>query len=171
LMFAYGRIHAPRYRIEGPNGKIKIYYEVYCTDPANSGRCTNFIFGLGEESVDDVDWYTNLYHDEELKEGIITKFEHRPEVSLTNKSYDENGTLTYDVNYIPTDTTKAYPFKTKVRIEIQPWLLYHPFDKTVKSNDFFLEFFNNTQNWQGTKKTNETVDSNVSKTINRRINW
>ncbi|MDH5465333.1 MAG: hypothetical protein OEW60_06850, partial [Thiovulaceae bacterium] len=25
LMFAYGRIHAPRYRIEGPNGKIKIY--------------------------------------------------------------------------------------------------------------------------------------------------
>jgi hypothetical protein len=69
------------------------------------------------------------------------------------------------------DATLGYPFKTKTIMTPDPWLIYNRYNEDANSSSFVLEFFNSNPSWSGTTNNTGTVDSNASKTTNRRINW
>lgn len=165
LTFAYARVHAPRYRINGNSGQTKLYYEVYCD--AGAG-CSNY--NLTQESVDDVNWYINPKHTSEALFGSLLSIQSSahptvtsfPSISFSNGIKDVNATY---------DGSLKYPFKSKVLLTPDPWLIFNPFDSNATSNSYMVEFFNNNASWTGTIKATQSVDGTASKTTNRRVNW
>lgn len=173
--FYYGRSHAPRYRVEGNDGNLTIYYEVYCSTTADSaGRtCDVTTYGGGTPlangilSVDDVRWFRNELHtvaDDGNVTGVTGKtsiFDN--ELAKTNRGWPVWG-FTYTGN-------KGYPFKGTVNMTTDPWLIYHRFDENATVNTFELEFNSATGGWTGVDRSNVAVDVNASTNTNRRIEW
>lgn len=173
VTFMYGRLHAPRYRIEGAQSNINLYYEVFCDADSS---CTNGSLGvaLGTESLDDVNWYVNPAHTSEALFGSIISLSGQTHTAVTtfgNTAADVNFTQGVKTTQVVYDQTLGFPFKSKILLNTQPWLVYHRFDANATTNSMMLEFFNNNAGWSGTSKTSSNVDEKASKTTNRRINW
>ncbi len=162
--FYYGRVHAPDYRFEGNNGTATIYYEVY----SDQNKTTRNSFGInGSESVDSIDWYINTL-DNNLSEGNVTEYSSVGSVRFENNTSGTtnsanlanlaNGTETIDV------TASKLPYKDKIDMNSSSWLIYNP-------TDFLVEFFDANDNWAGQGIQGKTVDLNISKVQNQRLDW
>ena len=170
VTFFYGRAHAPRYRIEGANGNVKIYYEVYCKDANCAAE------GLLTESSDDVYWYTNTAHTLESRDGDANRTTFVGATNATQVAFDTADVMTNGIKSVPARfenfSAIGYPFKSKINMTPSPWLIYNPYNDNALTNSFMIEFYNSTTTWSGdATSTSSKVDDISSKTTNRRINW
>ncbi len=167
LYIYYGRVHAPRYRIEDSTGTTTHYYEVYCDG------CTiaDHTFALPNQllSVDDIRWYRNEEHN--LTAGVdgnVTFIQERP--SGTDKIAEgfipgSNNQAVFIYN-----ETAGYPFKSTMQMSTQNFLLFNRFNPAASTNNFELEF-NSAGNVAGKNITIKGSDANASKNTSRRIQW
>ena len=167
MIFAYGRVHAPRYRINGPLANVNIYYEVFC----QTSNCQ--AYGLTKESVDDVFWYINSNHDNELLLGDATNSPFISSVGHINFTYPPLtfvgiGTKLISATY---DEGNRYPFKSKITMTPDSWLIFNSYDENATNDYFTIEYYNTNSDWSGAVNNASTVDTNASQTTNRRINW
>ncbi len=183
ITFIYGRVHAPRYRVEcsgtgncstatSPNQPLKFYTEFYY-DAAASVEANSTLTTLSQEadrSVDSIRWYTNTQHNEG-RDGNITSVIQR---YVTTSPISRSGaTLTFTSGVAFDDfeydsSSEGYPYKATMQIISQPWLIYNRFDDSATANDFELEF--NAKKLGGA--TGGVDDSNMtSPNTSRRIRW
>ncbi len=165
--FLFGRVHAPDYRFSGNKGTAKIYYEVYCKDCNQTYRNNMNIFG--KESVDYIDWYANTLHTN-LNDGNVSVYKTLKDVkfgtsystalSTTSSNAVSNGIENINVVI---DSNKL-PYIDKIEMNATDWVTFSP-------KDFILEFQNDQKDWAGQGKLGHTIDTNVSKRSNRRLNW
>ena len=151
--FYYGRVHAPDYIFDRNNSTATIYYEVY----SDQNQTTRNSFDInGSESVDSIDWYVNTLH--VSSDGNVSQYKPLSPtiISTTHDSYT-NGKETITV------TTTKIPYKDKIDMNSSSWLIYNP-------TDFMVEFDTNGS-WAGQGIQGQTVDLNISKKQNRRLDW
>ncbi len=193
----YGREHIPRYRVNGNNAQVPIYYEFFCDDdaaaqpaPCNIATFANFpdanrsISPKALLSVDDVRWYVQLEHNVSA-DGNATSTQTRDlngdRVGEDNGRFglmdiDDNSTT---ANYVY-NGSRGYPYKATIEVVTPDWLIFSRYDgsDTVNNklapgsvvNNFELEF---TQSGgrvgKDTSGINTQTDS--ASTTNRRIQW
>lgn len=155
ITFYYGRVHAPDYNFFGTEGDATIYYEVFCND------CNKTDFNItGDESSDSINWFINTLHTN-LNEGNVTTYTPAsPTVISTNPTLST--TITNGTERIKVSTSKT-PYKDKIKFNSSPWLIFSPTD--------FIVDFKNTGQWAGEGIKGKTVDLNISKRQNRRLDW
>ena len=148
--FYYGRSHAPDQRFDENPATASILYEVYCNN------CNRATMGMNSypESSDSINWYVNNDHTA-LNQG---KFNN---VNLT--SADGTTMNTYQLNSVRLQAPKV-PHKDKIQLNSDSWLVHAP-------TDFLVEFYSDQTGWAGEGKLGATVDTNVSTTQNRRLDW
>ena len=161
INFVQGRVHAPRYRINGNDGNVTFYYEVYW-DGNVTCNLDNLFPTLPPLSVDSINWYQNTRHT--ANDGNIT--------SILKHRGSQSTVMSTKVNFKIEDLhyyeTEGYPYKTIMDINASPWLIYHRYDNNATVNPFDIEF-----NQKGTvddnapNMTNDTAEVNS----NRRIMW
>ena len=168
--FYYGRMHAPRYRINGNTGALDIYFEVYSdnADDLVANVSPGYLL-----SVDDIHWYQNtkhhLYNDQE--DGTSIR-EYIPKNASRLNDFDglTNNFVYFDQVPFTYKGNKGYPYKATIKIVPNSWLLYHRFNPSLDYNEFELEF-NRAGEAAGKKRSTIGVDSNASANTNRRIEW
>lgn len=173
--FYYGRSHAPRTRIAGPNGNATFYYEVYCFGTDASGNVCdptlrdNITGGL--LSVDDIRWFQNTSHIN-TDGNISATSQKNGLLNLNPIATPLNGFPIPQISTVPYTYSgdKGYPYKTTMNVNNSNWLIFNRFDAAATVNNFELEF-NNAAGWGGTNESNVSVDSNASINTNRRIQW
>ncbi len=165
VTFVSGRVHAPRYRVDGSDGNATIYYEVYCsTCTPNSG---NFGGTIGALSVDDINWYQNPVHNVAIDGNITNSI---PRGSYVSQSAINQTLSTTQLAYSYNEN-RGYPYKTTVDLTSNNWLIYSRFDPTATVVPFEIEFNNGGGKWVGKSKNSNSVDSNASTNTNRRLLW
>ncbi len=172
LTYYYGRVHAPRYRINDSTGTVDLYYEIYCDPNTNINPCQignptdhNVTIPNRILSIDDIRWYRNEAHTSEV-EGDIN-------ASLPPRGIDDltvNSRVAYDQATFTYDESKGYPYKTKIQVPSDSWLIYNKFDAAARVNFFELEF-NSAGSVAGKHIGVSSSDSNASINTNRRIQW
>ncbi len=175
----YGRLHAPDYRTEENSIDTPIYAEVYCDGIVTN--CTDFNISQANgwrESVDDVNWWINPYHGN--GDGNVTELNAMKRFSSFDTAIKINGLGyrdTYEHNisngsYSPkveyTGTTK--PHKVRIIVETEPWLRYHRYFSDGRVY-YDITFEGVAGSWAGIGKLGKTVETNASKSTNRRIEW
>ncbi|BBG65118.1 autotransporter protein or domain, integral membrane beta-barrel [Hydrogenimonas sp.] len=175
----YGRLHAPDYRTQESEFETPIYAEVYC-DPIEVD-CGSFgITALNgwRESVDDVNWWINPLHTG--NDGNVTALEARIRFSIPdttvmindlsqNDPYEHiisNGRYSPKIAY----TGESRPHKTRVIVTTEPWLRYHRFFTDGRVY-YDVTFEGVAGQWAGIGVLGKTVETNASKSTNRRIEW
>jgi hypothetical protein len=176
--FLYGRVHAPRYRVDcnvtGMNepctsGGLAMYFEFYSKDSNLSLRQS--LAPDVNRSKDAIYWFRNGMH--ELTDGNITSVTQRfvspVEVSVpTAATWDNtNHTELWKFQYTGKD---GYPYKAAMGIDSNHWLLYNRYDANATTNTFELEF----NAGPGTKAGQDNLgstDNDGDANTNRRIRW
>jgi len=158
----YGRVHAPDQRFDNKNGTAKVYYEVYCDD------CNKTNFNItGDESIDSINWFTNTLHGN--SDGNVSSYKSSSNVKFGTVVYSTaNPTQDNIANIINgeenvTIVAPKTPYKDKIDMNSSSWLTYNP-------SDFMVEFYGNG-NWAGQGIQGKTVDLNISKRQNKRLDW
>ncbi len=183
ITFIYGRVHAPRYRIDNNNtAKVTLFYETYCDISGGCSLLNNVITtGRAKHTSDSINWFLNDKHDEAFDGNISTQIKQErlfytnsdlvkdcnrcdtcsicgTDCSNCNKNVSKVRTLRYD-------ESKGYPYRTVMEINTSNWLIYNRYKSTIGGNRFDIEF-----NQKGTDTTG-TIDSNAAVNSNRRIMW
>lgn len=180
VLFIYGRVHAPRYRVvcdstgacgttSSPNQPLKFYMEFFYDAAGTIDANTTLSTTLASESnrsVDSVRWYKNPKHAN--SDGNITGFVQKfvspsPITAPTTVSFS-GGEGTGDFTY---DGSDGYPYKATMQINSQSWLIYNMFDGTATTNDFELEFNAKTIGSESNNTSGVTANPNTT----RRIRW
>ena len=177
LNFYYGRINAPDYTTEQNSIKTPIYVEVFCN--LDKTNCSKYGIDTNswKESVNDVNWWINPYHIQGAQ----------GQVNQIIPALDINGTkIDTDVSANPTSITSftngenrdiiinytgsTLPHKTRIFIDPDEWLKYHPFftDGKVYYN---VTFKAGGGSWSGVGNVGKTVDYNASQNQIQRIEW
>ncbi len=175
----YGRLHAPDYRTEENSINTPIYAEVYCD--AIVTNCPDFNISQANgwrESVDDVNWWINPYHgngDGDITELNATKRFSSFDTDIKINDFSTRDTNEYNIpngSYSPkieyTGTTK--PHKTRIMVGTEPWLRYHRYFTDGRVY-YDVTFEGVAGNWAGIGKLGKTVETNASRSTNRRIEW
>jgi len=154
VTFYYGRVHAPDQRFVSAIGAAQVYYEVYCDG------CNKADFNItGDESIDSINWFKNMLHDN-LNDGNVSLYDSIGSTIInptgSTNITDGNESLTLNANH-------TLPYKDKINITSSPWLIYNP-------TDFIVEFYG-AGNWAGQGIQGKTVDLNISKRQNKRLDW
>ncbi len=164
--FYYGRIHSPDYTDSDSDNTIAatLFYEVYIKNG------TDFAGIRGSESVDDVYWYVNTAHT--IQDGNITSLQSFSGTSSLNFNPGSSlnvtgGAETQNITYSGT----SFPFKDKIIISTQPWMIFNKFDPTATTEEFEVYFPGQPKDWAGIGSTGETVDLNMSGSTQQRIEW
>jgi len=172
--YYFGRLYAPRYRINGAVGTVNMFYETFCDTRAaavapSGTTCTPATFWNSPMlSPDEVSWYDNTaLH--QVADGNITAT--GPENIAFNGDFNapviaaDSKSVTY--SYAGTD----YPYKRTMRLDTANWLVFDPFNPAQTYNTFELEFHSAQGQWAGVDGSASNVDMNASATTNRRIDW
>jgi hypothetical protein len=56
-------------------------------------------------------------------------------------------------------------------INASDWLIYNKYNPSAKTNDFSVEFINNSSNWGGIHETDTTTKKSASDKTSRRTIW
>ena len=185
--FFYGRLHAPRYRVQGNDSIITLYYEVYCSpsgDSSGTPRTCDVrdykttILNNRKLSVDDIHWYVNEDHNTTF--GAVNQTVGEYGINERTGVDDEITTLIpaggtanppYENFRMVYSGDRGYPFKATMQMStLHHWLLYHPVNPAPATSDFELEF-NTAGSWQGRSPGNINVESNASVNTSRRVEW
>jgi len=165
--FYYGRLHIPDQTINGNSGTIKVYYEVYlpqgATDPASL---------RGPMSVDSIDWYVNSLHNAPTFGTILT-----PPGALIDGQrirLDALGALAAGIQSLQVSYTGTiFPYARTIGLQVNPWLLYDPYDPNV-DKAYGRIVFTQPGGWLGTSDNRDfSQDSEITpaKNENKRILW
>ena len=166
-LFYYGRVHSPDISGVSPVTAV-IRYEIYCKD------CNKTDFNItGPQSPDVAHWYENIFHDD-LTPGSVTlnapadSFVSVGDTTLAPK----NSTTILDGKETNTLTDPSAPRYYVDRIQMfgSPWLIYNPFNSTIGYNDFTITFYG-ASGWAGQGKLGETIDANISRRENKKMEW
>ena len=186
-LFVYGRVHAPRYRLEcsgigscstgtTPNQPLILYDEFYydqtSTIDANTLLSTTIGISSGSlRSVDSINWYvTSLHGASDGNVSAVRQYNGNTPaspspISVTTPSSVLGGISTIGATY---DGSDDYPYKATMGITASPWLIYNRFDTLADHNAFELEF--NAEQLGG--GTADQSDSNLTNpNTSRRIRW
>jgi len=159
ITYVYGRLHTPRYRINGRDGNITHYYEVYCSTCNPSSY--NFGGTIGMGSVDSVNWYRNRDHNSSTLGTLRTVSTPRRSNYVTSTA---STIFREAINYSGVD----FPHKAIMDVNASPWLINNRFDSTVNVNSFDVEFNQKgAVDGNGPNSTNDAAEVNS----NRRIMW
>ena len=163
----YGRTNAPRTTINGSDGNVSVYYEVFC----NGATCNKSLLqdGNSSTSTDDPRWFVNTKHtnDAGTAAQTATVQKNGANVSITreaNGNYPDYIGLHYNGN-------SGYPYKATMENNASGWLIYNKYDANATTNEFQVEFINPNANWAGIYETNATTNKNASDKTNRRLMW
>ena len=163
VTFYYGRVHAPDYRFEGNSGNAKIYYEVYCKD------CNKSLFGVnGNESVDSIDWYLNQMHLNNSFGDVSANGANSFFALSGTSAPGYSGTISNGIETIT--LSHAAPYKDKIQMYANPWLIFNTANSNAAYNDFLVEFYK-SGSWAGQGIQGKTVDLNISVKQNKRLDW
>jgi hypothetical protein len=172
--FYYGRSHAPRTRIAGPDGNATFYYEIYCfgTDAIGNSCNTTLRDDItgGLLCVDDIRWFQNINHIN--TDGNISATSQKNGLLNLTLGAPVNGFPALPLSTVPYTYSgnKGYPYKTTMDVNSSDWLIFHKFNAAAAVNNFELEF-NSAAGWGGKDESNVGVDSNAAPNTNRRIQW
>lgn len=169
--FQYGRVHAPDYRFAGSDGNATIYYEVY-SDTSKSIR--NSMDINGSESSDSINWYVKNLH--VTADGDVLLFNSIGDVQFGNTIYlnafptsiSEPITSGSELQIVSIDEV---PYKDKIIMRPNTWLIFDAFNSTASTDDFLVEFYEAGSVWAGQGSLGQTVDLNVSRKQNKRLDW
>jgi len=165
----YGRSHAPRTTIQGSDGNVSMYYEVFC----NGTTCNKALLqdGNNSTSTDDPRWFVNTKHTNNLgtaaQSATVQKNITVPKVTVTREA---NGNHP-DYIGLHYDGSRGYPYKTTMKNNASDWLIYNKYDANAATNEFEVEFIKPASNWAGVHETNSTTNRNASDKTNRRLMW
>ena len=174
----YARSHVTRQRFVTPIGtaaqpaNVFIYYEVYCNG------CTKTLLpaelnGGVSQITDDPRWYINPQHTNS-RDGNTTVIQQKiglTKVSLAPGQTIDNTVIGSSKAPLIYDGSNGYSYKTTMEYNGSPWLIYNKYVATKTSNEFEIEFINNSNKWAGKHETNTTTNINSSNKTNRRTMW
>jgi hypothetical protein len=159
--FVQGRVHAPRYRIDGNEGNVTVYHEIYWD--GNAACNLNGVLINPALSVDSLNWYRNTRHTPE--DGNVTQMTQQRGLNLITEQQNwllQDGRSIHDMFY---NGNNGYPYRSVIQITPSPWLIYNRYDSNATFNRLDIEF-----NQKGTA-TSGMVDDNAEVNSNRRIMW
>ena len=166
--FLYGRVHAPRYRVDcagGANctsGTQTLFYEFYSQDMNVTMRAKYADEDM--RSPDSILWFTNRNHT--FANGS-SKFQ-----TVSNVNFSALVSMGATETFTSTYTGTSFPYKVTVPIETNTsWLVYNRFDDGASTNDFALEFNMGAGEQVGLDNLNDTDVTTAPANSNRRINW
>ena len=161
VTFYYGRVHADDQTITGKTGLVDVYYEIYCKD------CNRTKMNIrGEEGAYSADWFRNTQHGN--SDGNVSRYKSIGLVTFGNTSgslkvLENSANITNGVETVEL-LAPSNPYKDKIDMNSTSWLINKP-------TDFIVDFISDGQ-WAGEGKIyGVTVDLNISKAKNRRLDW
>jgi len=173
ILFLYGRVHAPRYRVVQAAGTLPVYFEFYydmtSSIDANNTLESNLSVDGSMRSKDAIYWYVNAVHN------------NAGDGNLTGISYSGSGSLSLSIDpgvnggrqdFSYTYNGSDYPFRATIHVNSQPWLIYNRYDANADSVDVPLEI--NSDTAAGSSNGfNTSGDSDAKDAVNRprRIQW
>ncbi|WP_345972318.1 hypothetical protein [Sulfurimonas diazotrophicus] len=181
--FLYGRVHAPRYRIDCSSAALsscsstqplQLFFEFYSSD--NNLTLRRQYALDNERSKDAILWFRNTDHSA-LLEGNITVLSHRYNgynLYTTSAPLHQNGGIgtpaagasSVSIGY---DGSRGYPYKSSIGLHTQKWLNYDRFNTDPDVNSSFMIEFNAVGQKTGEGNVPNT-DSGPANS-NRRIMW
>ncbi|MHC3995230.1 hypothetical protein ACXWTF_10405 [Thiomicrolovo sp. ZZH C-3] len=181
--FLYGRVHAPRYRIDcstavtspcNSTQPLQLYFAFYSTD-TNLTLRRQYAHD-DERSKDAIYWFRNTNHSA-LIDGNVTILSHLYNgynLSTTSAPLHQNstisvpaaGTSTVTIGY---DGSRGYPYKSSIGLHTQKWLNYHRFNTNPDVNASFLIEFNAVGLEAGEGNLSDTHSAPANS--HRRIRW
>ena len=175
IKFYYGRSHSPRQKFVYPIGATTanpavdfIYYEVYCNN--NGGTtCDKTLLqnSATSSTTDDPRWFINTRHTSNFgTAGAITQKSGATDVTGTTAT--GNAPDATNLVYLG---TKGYPLRTTMQQTPSSWLVYDKYNPAATTNDFDVEFINQSGSWAGKDRANSTTNSTGSIKSNRRSMW
>ncbi len=164
ITFIYGRVHAPRYRIEGNEGNATLYYEVHWDGTPECNLSS--LLPTPILSVDSVNWYRNDLHNTS-EDGNITALQPRNPSYFDESNVANQGDISTGAFEINTEA--KFPYKTTIDINASSWLIYNRFDSDATMNRFDIEF--TQQGAIGGKGGAARADDGAAAVTNRRITW
>ena len=158
-LYYYARIYAPDYlNISPTHFMAGLFYEVYCDDGCDKGY-----FGLGglPESPDYVRWIVNN------KQHIATVFDYAGVASVNGLGASGAGTWGINLDLGGRKT----PYCDKVSLTPAGWLKYNKYSASSADKASFKACFISQGTWAGRGAVGMTMDRNISKDKNRKIDW
>ena len=181
--FLYGRVHAPRYRIDcsttatgacSSAQPLKLYFEFYSTD---ANLTLRHQYALDDErSEDAILWFRNTHHNT-LVDGNITILSHKYhgyDLYTTSVPLHQNGTIaapsagtsSATIGY---DGSIGYPYKSSIGLHTQKWLNYDRFNPDPDISSSFIIEFNAIGQETGEGDVPDTASGPANSS--RRIRW
>jgi uncharacterized repeat protein (TIGR01451 family) len=162
--YYYTRLYAPDYlSIESSNFRAGLFYEVYCDE--DSG-CDKNAMGLGDlvESRDHINWYIfNKYHSFVFGGYALGSVNSANGLPVSNFQV-----FSVDLNL---STTMRRPHCDRISLTPDSWFRYDEHDSIQADTLSFKSCFTSTGLWSGKGDVGLTIDSNISKTRNYKIDW
>jgi len=159
--YYYARMYVPDYvNIEDDDFQAALFYEVYCDE---SKGCDKADANLTEfpESKDYIHWYiVNPIHNGVATDGYDVASVH----ALHGLGISHPHTFSVELNL----GALKRPYCDSVILKPNAWLRYHPAPDDTAS---FKACFVSQGAWAGSGDVGMTVDTNISKLKNRKINW
>jgi len=163
----YGRTHAPRTTINGSDGNVSMYYEVFC----NGVTCNKALLqdGTNSNTTDDPRWFVNTKHTNAagVAAQTTTIQKNAAKVTVTREA---NGNHP-DYIGLHYDGASGYPYKATMENNASNWLIYNKYNANATTNEFEVEFIKPGGDWAGVHETNSTTNKNASDNTNRRLMW
>ncbi|UCM99882.1 DUF3344 domain-containing protein [Sulfurimonas sp. SWIR-19] len=163
----YGRTNAPRTTINGSDGNVSVYYEVFC----NGATCNKSLLqdGNSSTSTDDPRWFVNTKHTNDAGTAAQTATVQKNGVNV-NITREANGNHP-DYIGVHYNGSSGYPYKATMENNASGWLIYNKYNANATTNEFQVDFVNPNANWAGIYETNATTNKNASDKTNRRLMW
>jgi|GEM_PF-1414459 len=177
VTFVYGRTFTPRTSTRTNTAVFDINYEIFCeaceSNATLLNRLNTAVAPATLPSPFASGWRTNRAH-ALLREGNITgsvteaKVPSHVAEDTMQRAY-ANGRESRAVVY---DTTRGYPYKTRMTYLPAPWLYYDKYNPAGNRTAFGVDFLGNPGQWvgQGVDKAGKS-DANASGVTSRRIQW
>lgn len=180
--FLFGRVHAPRYRVEcsdpaaacstasTPNLPVTTYYEFYYDDSEaiENSSVTVPSATTAARGVDSIRWFRNNVHT--LTHGntlsVTQKYVSTSPIDTVGSTVFAAPVSKTDLSYTGAD---GYPYKATMDITTNDWLIYNRYDNTATTNDFEIEF--NVDKAGGDTNASFTDEGDVNPNTARRIQW
>ncbi len=163
--YYYARLYAPDYlSIESSNFRAGLFYEVYCDEDGGCDKGAFNMTGLNE-SRDHVNWYIfNANH-----KSTYGDYDASSVVSTTG-GLTVTAPSSFAVDLTLSSSAKR-PYCDRISLRPDAWFAYDKHNPAQADKLSFKACFISTGSWAGTGDIGMTVDSNISKKKNTKIDW
>ncbi len=156
--YFYGRVHAVEYHTSKTDCSVPIYYEMYCKECNKSVYLTQ----TNHESADSVHWYIiNNLHTSILQGSVK---------SAISRNHTEITDIRLGHISLSLGSLKP-PHSDRIVMHPDSWLLFNPFSEHIVDPSFYIHFYSGGKKWGGRGELGHTLDVNISKQGNRKMEW